>query len=132
MPAKKGVMGAVFFIIGKISGAIILPDIVVLLGFAPVLILIWVDRTRSSFVLFGGMLPLGTGIAVFPVADVIFKPLEAARPAFATPTAILVPGGAGVDFKQSRNEGDDAADRILAAVALAIRVPEARVESTSV
>lgn len=71
-------------------------------------------------------------LAVFPIGDVFLAPLERqfpVRPQLHTPTYIVVLGG-GEDNEQSDATGmvnvNNAAERLLASIELAVRYPEAK------
>ncbi|MEM1431402.1 MAG: YdcF family protein [Pseudomonadota bacterium] len=124
-------METAFFAVAKLVWLLIRPETLLLLLFAASLGAAWRGWRRAALASGGVALGLALCVAVFPLARVLYTPLEArfpASPEISTPAGILVLGGGeefGPPLGQGQPQVNDAGERYLAAIALARRHPSA-------
>ncbi|MGV6850468.1 MAG: YdcF family protein [Marinibacterium sp.] len=129
-------MDQIFFPLSKILWSLVRPEGWILLLLLLILAALILGRVRAArgLTVFAALLYLG--IALYPVGDILLRPLEAydpGNPALTAPGAIVVLGG-GEKALRSAASGlpatNDAGERFLAAIDLARRFPAARVVFT--
>ena len=124
-------MDTVFFVLSKLGWIVLRPETLLTLLFLWALVSVWRNRPRAA----GRTLTLAVGltllIGVFPLGTLIVSPLERSYPAdppLEQPVGIIVLGGAedpGPDFAGYPAEVNEAGDRLIAAIELARRFPDA-------
>jgi len=123
-----------FFILSKVLGFFALPsdDAATLALIGVILLFTRFKRTGRAFATFGVVLLLIAGLT--PLGNALMLPLENRFPpwdaARGAPTGIIVLGGAiGPELSAARGTTDlnEAAERVTAAAALALRYPQARI-----
>ncbi|MDF0603904.1 YdcF family protein [Psychromarinibacter sp. C21-152] len=126
-------MDTLFFIAAQLVGYLTRPETLLLLVFVLAAWLLWRGRRRGA--LRAMVLGIGAMLAIglLPLAEAVIAPLERAypvRPDVVSPAGIVVLGGAQ-ETEVTRNWGlpslNGAGDRMVAALMLAERFPEARV-----
>jgi uncharacterized SAM-binding protein YcdF (DUF218 family) len=124
----------VFFILSKTIGtAIVLPNLLVLVGLLGVLLLLTRHKTMGRWLVVSAFLALVV-CGVSPLGTLLLQPLENRFPAWtpteASPTGIVVLGG-GIKPDISAARGTPVAgndiDRVIAAATLARKYPQARI-----
>ena len=124
-------MDTAFLVASKTVWLLIRPETLLVILFALPLICLWRGRNAEASRLLGAALIITIIIGVFPVGNVLINPLERAYPANPTitePAGILVLGGAediAPDYAGSAAQVNDAGDRLIAAMQLSRRFPEA-------
>jgi uncharacterized SAM-binding protein YcdF (DUF218 family) len=121
----------VFFLASKAVWLLIRPETLLVLLFLLALIFLWRGRSIAASRLLTGALGLTLFIGVFPLGNLVLNPLERAYPIdpdIMQPAGILVLGGAedvAPDYTGKKAQVNEAGDRLIAAMQLARRFPEA-------
>jgi uncharacterized SAM-binding protein YcdF (DUF218 family) len=120
-----------FFLASTAIWLLIRPETLLVLLFALPLIFLWHGRTIAAFRILATALGLTLLIGVFPLGNLVLNPLERAYltdPVITQPVGIVVLGGAedvAPKYAGEMAQVNDAGDRLIAAVQLARRFPEA-------
>lgn len=125
-------MDSIFFIASKLIGALLRPDTWIVLALAVVVLALLLNRRRIALCV--GSITLGVlvALAILPLGDLLLQPIERtypAEPSLDHVDGIIVLGG-GEDAHSSAFWGqmqfNEGGERYMAALALAMRFPEAR------
>nr|WP_306267851.1 YdcF family protein [Pararhizobium sp. IMCC3301] len=126
-------MDTVFLIASKTAWLLIRPETLLVFLFALPLVCLWRGRNVAATRSLVFALSITIAIGVFPVGNLVLNPLERSYPAnpkIEQATGILVLGGAEGDAPEhapSMAQVNQAGDRLIAAMHLARRFPEALV-----
>lgn len=124
-------MDQVFFLASKAIWLLIRPETLLVLFFALPLVFLWRGRTAAAARLLATALGFTLLIGVFPLGNLVMNPLERAHPTdpvITQPAGIIVLGGAedvAPIYAGGKSQVNDAGDRLIAAMQLARRFPEA-------
>lgn len=125
-------MDTLFFILAKLVGLFLKVETWLAIGMIISLMAGFVQKRRLSMVSGGATLTIFLAVAIFPLGELLIRPLEAAYPPIVPPgqvDGIIVLGGAedqrGTAF-WGQPQLSEAAERITGAAALALRFPEAQ------
>jgi uncharacterized SAM-binding protein YcdF (DUF218 family) len=125
-----------FFIIAKIVGAFLLVDTWLVLALVGVMVALLRQKYRTALWMTGGTLLSVVVLSAFPLADPLLGKIEQTYPANSAPErvdGIIVLGGGGdlnVSRRWGRPELGEGGDRYVAALAMALKYPEALIVFT--
>ena len=125
-----------FFIIAKIVGAFLLVETWLVLALVGLMVALLRQRYRTALWITGVTLLSVVVLSVFPLADPLLAKIEQTYPANSAPErvdGIIVLGGSGdlnVSRRWGRPELGEGGDRYVAALALALKYPEALIVFT--
>lgn len=129
-------MDTLFYITAKAVGTLARPETLLVLVFVLSALFVWRNRRRAALWCLSVGIAAMLAIGVLPLEELVLGPLERSYPVapdVAAPAGIVVLGGAQ-ETDVSANWGlpslNDAGDRMLAALILARRYPDARVVFT--
>lgn len=126
-------MSTLFFILSKLVWAVLSPGTWLVMGLGLVILGLWRNWLRLARI--AALLTLGFVLLVslFPIGDLLLRPLEGrypVAPTISAPRGIIVLGG-GESIARSafwgRPEMNDGAERFTAAMALARQYPDAQI-----
>lgn len=125
-------MADLFLILSKTVWTIVKPETWIVLGLLAAMAAVWRGWRRVGLGLLGLLVAALCALAIWPLGDVVLRPLEARFPPApdlpGPPAAILVLGGAEQAAQTARHglpATGEGAERFLAAIALALRYPQA-------